>query len=180
MLTLIYGLLISYVVSRLQVLDNAAVIKLDQFDTEGKPLATRHMHATWNVVRLIMFAAIAASLVMHDHFTWWVVAIAMVCWNFGYSYVLRAELNKAMEWPKNYLGGTAYYDAFWISIGMNFDVHHAMRVHQKNWNDCQSDMIAGRKCWYSGHVLNRGKWASRFELVATALGLGVLLLDRYV
>lgn len=173
MLVLVICLLITYVVSRLQVLENVADIRLAKFG-EVDHYRSHTMHMTWSLVRLVMFVGIGVLLWRVGHFTWWIVAIAMVLWNFGYSYVLRTELNKAMKWPKNYLGGTAWYDAFWIHLKTPQSIKETMTEHQGKWNDT---MLYPE---YVAHVLGRGALASRVELVLSAVGLGILLLDHYV
>ena len=172
MLTILLCLLIIYIVSRLQVLDNSTAIKLDAFDTEGKPVATKNMHTTWNVVRLIVLVAMGIVLLVRGQFPWWVVSISMILLNFGYSYVLRTELNKAMKWPKNYLGGTAYYDAFWIAITSGRNIWRVIRQHQARWNAVDLE--------YSRDVIDAGRWASRFELACTTIGVSILVIAHYV
>lgn len=179
MVAILFCLLAVYAVSRLQVLDNAAEIKLARF-AEGDHNASSMMHAVWNVVRLMLFVLMGVILVLRFSHAWYVVTVAMVMLNFMYSYVLRTYLNREMKWPEHYLGGTSYYDAFWISVGLRLGIQDIMHLHQSHWNDCVPEVAAGRKCWYHDHVLNRGRWACSFELVASVVGFALLVADHYV
>lgn len=181
MIAIVLSLLITYVVSRLQVLENAQSIRLDRFaQPDDDASASTHMHMVWNAVRFCLFVLMGLMLWRIAHLHWIPVSGAMILLNFGYSYVLRTNLNKAMKWPKYYLGGTAWYDAFWLARGTTYTIKWFMQNHQDQWNSCERARNNGGSCWYCGHVMMRGQLASRFEMTCTFIAVGVLVVARYV